>query len=608
MSVKIQDILTGTADFNDVKIPPKYTPTHSLFKGVPTDREDDLSKGNEAIDFNISSKFVKELVAALDAGMKHRDSVLQEKLDLHPDIDRVTLVSKAKNEMRVYTNDVLIPAMKKIILEHTGIRLTKVVEVATEFGTPTPSMMFAIDISFNDSLSTIESIVDTITGQDAPTGKPAKYAEVYNELAAAWSSGDVKLSKPKKEVLQKVFKKLDLATTMYFDYLTTFFAHFYVSKQEAFPAFTAREIAAIVVHEVGHVHTLVERTADDFYRKKYTEVAVSDLINSRDTLETKFDLIDEIVEHHEKTVQRNSKKSKDVDTNTESKVQNLLYKSMKAFSEKRESLLKQVGENTSGGVGNALADFLWWMLNLWIYSYMTISTIVTRIFSEISVFVSIYKLGKDRSSRKHGDTVYTTRNEFALETWADEFAVRLGLGAELNSAFSKMTILGRIYSQRLFYTDSYLSGFKDTWFYFLYSKFIYASNTISFSGDKYAYLGHENTPDRVKSIERLMIDYFKTNRSKFDPKMMDQMIADFEKAVASTKKINNPGLFYKIVDLLAVVAYHLSTPTVVLSKLFKVCSKAAYYNDLQDAINVIENNKMFYHKAKLDQIARKFDS
>ena len=603
MSTSVQDILFNNTSVDDIKLPARYKPTFSMFQGLPTE---ETTSGNEAIDFNVSSKLGTELVTALDAAMKHRDSLLQEKLDLHPDITRIDLVRKVRTEMAVYTRDVLIPQMKKTIHQHAGIRITKIKEASVDFNTTMPSLLFAIDISFNESLSTIESVIDTIVGTDVPSKKPAKYADVYNEIADTWSPKDTKLSTPRKNVIQAVFKKLDIATTMYFDQVTAFFSHFYVSKQESIAPFTAREIAAIVIHEVGHVHTLVERMADDFYRKKYTEVAISDLINSRQTIDEKFDLIDEIVAHNERT-KLDKSKSKKVDISHETKVLSKINVAMKKLSEKRESIMAQIGTgtDTAGGFGGALADFIMFLLNLVLYAHMNVVTFVIRVLNELMLFLNINTMSKDRESRKHSDTVYTTRNMFALETWADEFAVRLGFGGELNTAFAKMQVVIRIYSQRIFYTDHYLSGFKDTWFYFLYSKMIYASTTITSRSDNYSYLGHENTPDRVKTIERMIIDFFKTNRNKFDPVMMDHMIADFEKAVQGSKQVNKPGLFYMIVDVLGVLVYHLTTPTVVLSKLFKVLSKTSYYDDLHVAIQNIENNKVFYHKAKLDQIARK---
>lgn len=608
MAIKMYDILSGNCDLKDNEPQSQYIPSYSLFKGIPIEYSDTITKGTEAIDFNISSNFTKELIDAIDSGMKYRDSILQELIDLNPKINRVDLVEKAKDKMIKYGKNELFPAMKKVILKHTNINISKIIDISamTQYSI-TPTMLFAIDPSFNDTLSTINEIMDTITGYDVPVKKPTRYAEVYEEIASIWSTQDTKLNKPRKEVIQKVFKNLNISTTMYFDTLTAFFSHFYIPQQDAFLPFTAKEIAAIVIHEIGHIHTIIERMADDFYRKKYTEVAISDLINSRKTLDTKFDLIEEIIAYDEKNANKYAKKNTKIDTSTENKVSQLSIKIMKALSAKRESLLIQVGENTKGGVANALIDFLLWLVNLCIYSYMYSNAIFIKLTNELSVFYNIFRLSANRETRKHSDTVYTARNEFALETWADEFVVRLGLGGDLNSAFNKMDILSRIYYNRLFYTKNYLSGFKDTWLYYIMSKFIYAMNTIVNYSDKYVYLTHENTPDRVKTIERLMIDYFKANRDKYNPEMMDKMIKDFEKAVKAVKEINDPGFFYKVINILGVISHYLSTPIVVLSTLFKICSKSEYYNDLQNAINTIENNKMFYHKAKLDQLANKFE-
>lgn len=602
MSVTVQDILLqrNTPEKTRTNVGKNYA--YSMLKGIPLDKEE-LTAGTEAIHFQPNSKLGTELVAILQRAMDMRDEMLGDQLDMNSKISREKLLRGGYFTLAKHCQETMFPQMRQTIKIHTGIDMRKIVDVNAAFNAYQPVMMFAIDISFDGTLATVESIVDTITGSATPTKKLAKYEDVYAEIAKTWDPNDTKLNTPKYKVIQEVFKKLNFATTMYFDPITAFFSHFFSPKQERIEPFTAREIAGIVIHEIGHVHTLVERVADDFYRKKYTDIVIKDYMNSKVTLNDKLDMIEEVATFSEKiNLVDQLEKTKGFDL--EKKVAKLSLQVAKLLSARRNAFTKQIGEDADSETLATVLDFLHFIGSVIIYvlawSSLLPAIIAFKFIGEVFTLNNLVQISKEaRSKRKHGDTRYTARNAFALETWADEFAVRLGFGGELNSAFAKITKLYNS-SPMGFYT----SGMRDSWFQFLLSKMWYTITNLLMGKDEHAYLGHENTPDRVKTIERTILDYFKTNKDAIGSANMDMMIADFEKAVAYRKKVNNPGIFYKAIELLGVLAYHLTTPTVVITVLYKVLSKTQYYKDLHDSILTIENNKMFYHRAKLETIAK----
>lgn len=493
----------------------------------------------EAIAFQRNSSLAKGLV-----------DLFQDIIDYRNKIN--TSIQDRVKETIAYTKKILYPRFSKLVKETTGLNCKKIVfSKGITYG-------FACTMDVGDRYGLNARVfIDSYSG----TGMDSYYKWVlkqYNLRCTTVKDIQNLVNSLRKDTgiyaIDQLYDGRKVSFTLYFDPFASFLIQ-EVGHNKCQP-FTAEEIAAIVMHEIGHLHSMLEHALDGCMRMGVVMTAY-EYFNQHATIEEKAKLVSVL-----------SKVDKTPDA--VDKVDDLL-------NERKDS------------VGDYILDGFGILISAIINAAMIVAipfTVINQLFSYMDDASTLVAL--NTSSTKLSDQAISVHNFKLCERLADQFVVRHGLGRALVSSLNKLDY--NIASGAG--TSIYAKNSSIAWNVAKISYFI----TVLLNGDVYHFEEHDAMPVRGELIMQETIKVFKQN---LPPDMLDYYIADYE---SSQQALENRATTLRIVEGIEsfskLLRYLVETPAgLILSGRFPREYEQLIYKTKQ-----LVDNKLYFRAAKLTQL------
>jgi hypothetical protein len=392
-----------------------------------------LFPGMEVISFQNESKLGKDLEAIFQKVLDYKETIDYSRCGPSDEEKRIYKINKVLD----YATSYLIPAFKKVVFEDTGLTCNSVNMVGGPEVGITNTTGICICIS--------ELTVAANQRQGVATGDILRRAaldnrvetiNLYKELADC-------IDLNKSQLTRTHLSDGRLITTPFvnMDVNVLFLLEEFVPASVAEP-FTAKEITAIFLHEVGHIMTFIEHAADTYViTERIKKIAVN-----TDNIKTIKDANDWVDAYDKKIIPDLQKQLAKL---TSAQIPDpRTIKPLKDTLAAIVSVLSTIKSILRGAapVVNAVYTVSVIFLSAVNVVFRTLSAIVTGVFTLLMQYsntsMAYAAWHADGIWTKYGTKVAdkrsTKNNAFLAERWADEFATRHGYGDELISALAKM--------------------------------------------------------------------------------------------------------------------------------------------------------------------------
>lgn len=509
-----------------------------------------LFSGLETIQFQGVSKAGAELIAMFDHVAEARN---KEETDSKR-------IKKVNDMCKGYMNKEL----KRIAKKYFNLTISKLILSETATG------MFAILPTLGDDHTLAHTVMDIYTGsgfKNAADSAPApETAKELEEVAESFSKKTASFTK-NKLVGETIQGNIDCE--IYFDPYMAFLIPETVNKKAA--ALTSAEVAAIMLHEIGHMMVVIEHCGDKYHQAMEYNTAVEHF--------------KKYASAKEQAKYATSVKLKDVGLDKDK--EKLLGKAQEGLSNlfvRDGSVTKQVGALLLGLTTIAITAFLVIAASI----YVVTAVKIIRSMESLSVAIKTRK-------GKRSDQIYTIRNEFLNERNADEFAARHGFASHLISGLKKahdLSILTITYTSK-YNADStlmwYLSAIPDTLMTLYLGDM---SNSLNI---------YEKQLDRASRLVQSSLKALKEDGCSGE--LMDFYIKQYENTVAAHAELKSNRKLLRASEAVWNLMEYLASPQSLMKMLISGRLTDEYKKTL-DAVDDITTNKQYYHAAKFDQLGR----
>lgn len=391
----------------------------------------------EGIMFQANSSLGKDLTASLEKAFVYRDGLSYEGID-EKQIPKYRLA-----KMLEYCKKTLFPSLVQDISKNTNLKIRKVIPVLQCCG------CFAIDMKM-DNLWGALSILNKQSGMDRPSkrGTPQKsFVDSVKEMQEMYKNLDLKTGKLTKNTYGKDDKR-EIFGTLYFDVQFAFLLYDNFPKT-AVEELNAAELAAVLMHETGHVMTMVERSSDEYLTieriseitEGFRDIPVHDPIEAAKAVADLTTTLSKVI-------------------NVDKKGLDLISKLVTATAAIATTREKASDDDYSESVGRSTSGALSVLLNVLLRaltfvalsaSYILLNVVVRRmdrnarlVYTSVKTALRIATSNKKNNSEilgyddKSSDVADAKQNMYQLERMADEFVSRHGYGAQLAAALAKL--------------------------------------------------------------------------------------------------------------------------------------------------------------------------
>lgn len=535
----------------------------------------ELFPGLEAIDFQFSSNLGKRLTDLFQTVIDFRENLDYSRVDDDAQVQREYRLK----EVYHFFMSKCKPTFKKIIEEETGIRISKLYCTGGHLESITG--LFACDLSFGNQYAAID-VLGTMSG----TGSSAySTKEAIDDMMTMTEYFDPKKGRVTSKTYGKT-KTYPFETVMYFDINCAFCMHDFVPTHLVEP-FTAREIAAIMMHETGHAISTVEHAGDCF-------ATINRICNFSKSLNSDVDarvLINglslKILPELKKVLsQSNLDKTDFRFVNNCVSVLSTASMTMRNFISQEqtdENILYTAGSVISTGLILWMKFFTILIMDVYMFTICTLLIYETMRLS----YSDTNALGT-----KAGDVKTNYNNMFLIERWADEFVSRHGFGADLASSLNKISEVFNILGTVGDTTSSRVRNSSimncliavSVWFLEKINLFNY-----------WEPIAYENQYQRAVRIRQNTYAAFK-NINRMDGAAQEHYLRSvdiLEKEIAKAKTLSDTAFSKALYNILR----NLSSPV----KWFQLLKNANLDRDLEilcNRIDDLKNNKLYYLSAK----------
>ena len=493
----------------------------------------------EAINFQHNSPLAKRLVELCQDIINYRDSV------------QTSIQDRVKETIK-YVNKHFFTNFKALVLETTGLTCNKVVySKYLDYG-----YACVMDVGDKYGLNA-NKFIDEYSG----TGMQEQYKWLLKKYEMRCTTAEdlynVVQSLRKDTGIFSVDQLYDgkkISFTLYFDPYGAFLAQ-EVGHSKCLPM-TAEEIAAIVIHEIGHLHSMLEHALDGCMRMSVAFTAY-EYFSKNAPVEEKKKVIQDLT-----------------DKKTQSET-----------SDKADELIEQRKSGAGAYILDGIGIFFGLIMDAALIGTIPLS-IITQLFSYAADNSTLVCL--NFSNDKLSDQRISVHNYKLCERLADQFVVRHGLGRGLISSLNKIEHNAASgMGNRIFAKNSSAAWTVRKIRYFIYQLL---------SGDMYYLEGHDETPVRNELVLLETIEVFKQS---LPPDMLDFYIADYE---ASKKALGDRTLTLRIADGILIfnklMRYLAETPSALIAN----GRFPREYDRLVYKIKQLIGNKLYYRAAKLTQL------
>ena len=379
--------------------------------------------GFESIDFQSSSMLGADLSKALS--------------DASTEIDKLWMNSKQDNieirlKVKAYCSKVLVPRIKEIARKDAGIEFVQVFVFGdsvkhSAFG------LFAVDLSLDDG-GTVTDLMNRETGTSCPANIKVdeKYLEELTHMSELLDLKSGKLKSNKYGSGKKRISKAKLYFDMEFAFLGKYLFHDYVDRSKVVP--TPDEVAAILLHEIGHMLTMIEHASDMFATANRIRETVN-LSNLKDTFSNNKKTED-FVKKNKIIIGNIQKKLMLIPGARKSRTTNQLLKLVTDGIAKIEELTRSISNvhvrNILLLVTTVMMCSIEQLLIIWPLTVVFLDYLSLSFINAVANVETPDDIGK-RTDRSAG-----YNQIFLFERWADDFAAHQGFGPELASGLNKL--------------------------------------------------------------------------------------------------------------------------------------------------------------------------
>ena len=525
-----------------------------------------LGKAMEVINFQYNSPLAKNLNECFQDVITFRDTLDYTKV---PENKR----SKYRIEQVInYVNTKFVPKFKDIIKKYVGI--TANVNAYTE----------GLSFEFSCSVSgkNIEKFIELISASEG-TNSIKSSKEALKLLQDISQNVDTKKSFIKRDIFSEI-KKIGLEAAFNIDVCAAFLIVDFGPVQSENDIFTAEELTAIYLHEIGHIFNWLERLGNDylviencnnFLRNDIEKLSGSELVNIMN---------DDVI-----PILKNAK-NKNIISNEEFTIYEKAIETINYFERKNE---RDSSEILS--IGTLIFSIL---MRLKTLIFLKLIFVVFDLFSTFILSNVAYALYNSvvkeynithSSDNKYSDIYDTMLNVTKSERSADDFAVRHGYGSYLASALNKLSNYKPIYG------FEYISNSKFSLFIL---KAITVFDILLGSSAKNMAMGYiyENNYDRLKKIAQNQIVAFK--QADLPKVVINRYINEYENII---KVINDyeKSLDKKAVELGMVYLKKFGFSSTLIAMLL-TGHLTEEYTKYQQQLESIQNNKFYYFTNKFN--------
>jgi hypothetical protein len=545
---------------------------------------DTFINGNEAINYQIGSKFKTDLTAffqdCIDATNQIKNEVDAKNLKTED-----AWVEKYK-KISEYFKSKCAKRFCDIIEKHTCLEIKDLRVIGGPSYVDIPTCAFAVYLDIGgvsermtyDMLARMggTSIRNTDSVNDALDKIREAAVDVENLETSKLNKTEIKTS---SNVRIGMF-----VTKMVFDVNAAFLSDRWVSYEKV-PALTAAELCAIMMHEVGHAMTVIEHFGTAYYFERLrTNFDVTLANSSAEELKDSYQKL-------KKTIMPEARK----------RLRNFQNKTLANAAGKVLDTAELAGDNLIKHADDVIVHksnrFL-----LVLFSSIFMTIVKTSLYIFYFPFVYLFFISIDfninademndiAAGRKTSDTANNNRNMFNLERWADQFATRHGCGADLATGLDKIeTIFSAIDGA------SGAGGYAMTgwafniacafdWFWSLFTPMYYSGPVI-----------YETTYGRFKRIAEDAKSVFK-NSDSIPKYMLSEWIHTVETAEESAEKYRR-WVDTPFGSAVANVINTLANPVRWANILIDANLKRDV-SILEDNLAKLNNNKLFMLSTKL---------
>lgn len=384
--------------------------------------------GNESIAFQIKSSLGDSLTRIFQKVFDYRDSLE------YPSTDVVEQSKYRLSRVYEYFFANIIPELKNTIFKETGLTINKIYAFGG-YSQPITGCI-AVDLTLGYSGAAVSEILTNMSGTPQYVTGPESVVKTMQSMADYFDRDQSKIiHKPGDKIKQ-------MAVNIYFDVNLAFCVYDFIPNKSA-EEFTAEELSAILMHEIGHAMSTVEHAADLFmqiqYLDEYTkssvskETAVSGLTAYKNIV---YPAIDKYAKQLKKTNSTTSAVISKVNNTMNTLATALIDENNTTYNNDNstESIMTTIGSSFSALICLCFR-FLVFVIKL---IHCTIFTI--HIYGLLSITSD-----ENARNKKNSDVMTTQRNLYLIERWADEFVVRQGYGAYLASGLNKIIKITNVY-------------------------------------------------------------------------------------------------------------------------------------------------------------------
>lgn len=538
--------------------------------------------GFESIDFQTSSTLGTDISRVIANAMNEIDKIWKDSKEQG---------DYFRNAVANYCTKNFAPELESVITKDTGIDVRSIQLYGrnlknSSFG------LFAIELGLDD-VDTIVTLMNRESGLNTSTKPDKQYLEDLNHLVDLLDFNKGKLKSNKYGKGNKHVIHVNIHFDMEFAFMAKYLFADRVDKEQATP--TADEITAIMLHEIGHMMTLVEHSFDMFA----TANRIHENIHIVDSEKLRNDpkYIDSFIDEHKKILNK-IKKVAVMLPNTQQNTK--LSKNIKLISAAIDKLeLMKITSNDAASMQTLISKLI-------AFVGIIVKIILTRCLIGLMICLStalinylcasLVNLANNRTISTSGKT--TDRGSgysqlFLIERWADDYAAHQGYGPELASALNKLEYAFKNYS--MMFDDERLR--HSTWFLSLCeiaSKFLDLPSVLCAPP-----LLDNIYEDDVRRIERIREDTYAFFRNNTDvpPTIVNAYLNKIDKLNEQIKKAEDAQFWSRGArETLSKIWFNL-TPTGIYS-LLKDGNLQKDLDLLNNQVDAMRNNSLYYWSDK----------
>lgn len=384
--------------------------------------------GMEAIDFQVNNNFAKELTAIFQEVFDYKEKIDYSKVpNVADELDKHT--SRMINS---FCQSTMKPKFLKCVENNTGIK----VETLTINGGPDQGVdaNFAVWLDFGDA-DIASALIENISGRAQTSYTNNK--EAVDDMRRMHEKMDIKKGRVTSFKYGRQGRKFTSAG-MFFDANAAFCPECFMAKKYLEGNFfTAQELAAIMLHEVGHVLTIVEHSNDLFVTQNRLQNYAFQLKESGD-INKLTELNNSLIDQFKSTTKPYGGAGKDLFHMIAEMIGKMLKMQDSAANRDTDKDADPVEESWLLTIGYSLANLALFKLVCSFLVIMNFNLIALPLILAIQDLTKMGYASETESGTKASDTRQHSGNLCWLERWADEFVSRHGYAEYLASGLAKI--------------------------------------------------------------------------------------------------------------------------------------------------------------------------